>query len=596
MPGFIIGLGTGIILPPEKHHDLIVTDISDDKYCISWRTCNKFQKDKFLLDDGQRIILLEGIIVNKRQLIDKYNASDWKDCVRIMYDSRKETFYNEFRGSFCGCVFERDSDRWLFFTDQIGDKQVLYGTTPKGIIIGTEISYLVETLKENGVSPTLNRDAAYMDLTLGYVIEDNTLFSEIRKLTAGHYLLVKDGKCQEVEYHRFSNKPSEMTVEEAIEGLDKLFRNAVQLDFEKDREYGYKHWATLSGGLDSRMTVWVAHELGYKNQLNLTFSQSNYADFKIAQQIATDLRHEFLFKSLDNGICIYDLDDITEISGGSACFFGISHTRSLFDKLDYSNYGIVHTGELGDVIIGSYQKSCMDYGIPPAIEDGAYSTELIDRLKGYSFHYPYENAEIYMMYNRGFGFVGQGKLGYDHNQTENLSPFCNVDFMEFCFRIPLKYRFRHKIYIDWILQKYPMAANYIWEGLGGLIRPIDNEPKNKRTMTIFGFTVPHFKDPDFPEYIKGFSLRRLGLRKKVKKANDGHTFRLATQNNMNPVDYWYANNPELKSFMDNYWNENRDLVKDPQLKEDMRYLYEDCVAVYDKMQVLTVLSAIKKYL
>ena len=52
--------------------------------------------------------------------------------------------------------------------------------------------------------------------------------------------------------------------------------------------------ACLSGGLDSRMTVWVAHDLGYTHQLNMTFCQSNYLDFKIAQQIATDLRHDFM--------------------------------------------------------------------------------------------------------------------------------------------------------------------------------------------------------------------------------------------------------------------------------------------------------------
>jgi asparagine synthase (glutamine-hydrolysing) len=115
-------------------------------------------------------------------------------------------------------------------------------------------------------------------------------------------------------------------------------------------------------------------------------------------------------------------------------------------------------------------------------------------------------------------------------------------------------------------------------------------------MTVFGNKVPHFSDPAFPTYLKGFVLRRLGLRKKTDKPDDKHTFTISDKNHMHPVDYWYATNPELKSFMDNYWNENKDLVKDPRLKEDMRYLYEDCVAVYDKMQVLTVLSAIKKYL
>lgn len=592
MPGFIVTIGDGIIIPAEKEIALSVTELVGDGYRISWRTSRKFLNDKMLVDDDQHILLLEGVVVNNHQLIERYQAENWQECVEKMRAVRKDTFYKEFRGSFCGFVYDKERHRWLFFTDHIGDKQVLYACAGDAFIVGTEVCYLTDTLKANGIHPTLDKDAAYMALTLGYVIEDKTLFSEIRKLPAGHYLTWSAGQPEEVQYHRFTNQPKEMTVTEAVEGIDRLFREAVRLDFEKDREYGYKHWATLSGGLDSRMVVWVAHELGYTQQLNLTFSQSGYTDFKVAQQIASDLHHEFLFKFLDNGNCIYALDDVTALTGGSACFFGIAHTWSLFNKLDYSDYGIVHTGELGDVIISTYQKTTMSYDTKPSIDDGGYSTILSDRLKDYRFKYPYENAEIYLMYNRGFDFVGQGTLGYDHRYTENLSPFCNVDFMEFCFSIPLKYRFKHKIYFDWVLDRYPGAAAYVWTGNGCRIKRIDNETQ-RRYMNVFGYQVPHFSDPAFSAYLKGFVLRRLGLRKKMKGKKAGNTFTIATKNDMNPVDYWYATNPELKSFMDGYWEANSGLVTDTTLRQDMRRLYEESGATYDRLQVLSVLSAIK---
>lgn len=247
------------------------------------------------------------------------------------------------------------------------------------------------------------------------------------------------------------------------------------------------------------------------------------------------------------------------------------------------------------MIIGSYLKGTMEYGTKPDIKAGAYSIELIDRLKDYKFKYEYEDAEMYMMYNRGFGFVGQGLLGYDHEKTDCLSPFCNVDFMEFCFSIPLPLRFNHKIYFDWVIRKYPKAAEYVYEGWGGKIRPIDNVDITKY-MTVFGNKVPHFTDPSFGDYMKGFVLRRLGLRKKVNKTESPHTFKLPTKHNMNPVDYWYNNNQELRSFMDDYWNENKGLVQDGQLQEDMKFLYENCDAVYDKLQTLSLLSAIKMYI
>ena len=61
---------------------------------------------------------------------------------------------------------------------------------------------------------------------------------------------------------------------------------------------------------------------------------------------------------------------------------------------------------------------------------------------------------------------------------------------------------------------------------------------------------------------------------------------------MNPVDYWYDTNPKIKQFMDEFWNENNEFIPDNQLKQDMTHLFEDCV-VYDKLQCLSVLSAIK---
>ena len=61
---------------------------------------------------------------------------------------------------------------------------------------------------------------------------------------------------------------------------------------------------------------------------------------------------------------------------------------------------------------------------------------------------------------------------------------------------------------------------------------------------------------------------------------------------MNPVDYWYQTNPQLKEFMDWYWNDNQHWIPESQMKNDMTHLYKDCV-LYDKLQCLSVLSAMK---
>jgi asparagine synthase (glutamine-hydrolysing) len=603
MPGFIVTIGTKIKMSPSTEKDCMCDNLNCEEYFIEHRTIDKFLNDKFLFDTIDYVYLLDGVVFNNHFLMEKYDCDDWKTCVNIMHRKKPRTFFNEFRGSFLGFVYDKKNDSWLFYTDHIGDKQIFYTHLKDGgWLVCTEMSYMVETMRFNHQKMTPNRNAAYMAVTLGYVIENNTLINEIQKLVPGHYLIIKGEKAKEEQYHRFTNTPQKaMMKEDWIEEIDKHFRNAVRLQFEKDNEYCYKHMTCLSGGLDSRMTVWVAHDLGYVNQLNITFSQSNYLDFQIAQQIATDLHHDFMFKALDGGNCIYDIDVVSRISYGMACFFGLSHTYSMFSKLDYHDYGIVHSGMLGDVILGSY-LNFPEYGVPAQISDAAYSIELIDRLKDYLFQYTYSDAEMYMMYNRGFCFCGQGSLAYGHTKTETYSPFCDVDFMELCLSIPLELRCNHKIYKEWILSKYPAAANYIWEKTGKKIYNENDkeEVSQKRHMiSLFGNFIPTPMDPSFGEYVKGFVLRRLGLRKKVGKqkiteeGENTHTFMLTTKYNMNPVDYWYYGNPDLKKYMDDYWNSNNYIVSDKQLLMDLTYLYQDCKATYDKLQPLSLIAAQK---
>lgn len=601
MPGFIVIIKSKIKAAASTETGCLIESKSSGKYCIERRTNRKFENDKFFYENDNYIFLLDGVVFNNHLLVEKYNASDWRECVEIMHSKKPRTFYNEFRGSFLGFVYDKRKDEWLFYTDHIGDKQIFYAHLSEGgCLVATEMSYMVDTMRLNGQKLTPNRDAAYMAITLGYVIENNTLVSEIQKLVAGHYLTISNNEINETQYHRFTNTPIEVTKEDMIEEIDKRFRNAVKLQFEKDREYGYKHITGLSGGLDSRMTVWVAHDLGYTHQLNMTFSQSNYIDFQVAQQIATDLRHDFIFKALDGGNCIYEIDKVSKLSYGMACFFGLSHTYSMFSKINYQDYGIIHSGMIGDVVIGSFMYEPRYR--PALISDGAYSTQVIDRLKDYSFKYQYDNVEIYMMYNRGFGFCGQGALAYGHTETETFSPFYDVDFMEYCLSIPLDWRCNHKIYHEWILTKYPQAANYVWEKIGMTIKEYRNQQQKqlvkRHYMRVFGMQVSAPNDPYFGEYVKGFVFRRLGLRKKVGKRiqsekGNNHTFMLSTKNHMNPVDYWYYGNSELRDFMDNYWKKNKDIVMDRQLLDDMSYLYEDCNATYDKLQPLTVLAAYK---
>lgn len=168
--------------------------------------------------------------------------------------------------------YDKKNDRWLIYTNHFGEKQIFYLKLPDRVVFASELPWIMKYIKNNGVSYSIDEIGAYFLLTYSYMLEDYTIIKEIKKLPAGCYIKIEDGNFKILRYFKIDNT---LTEDEMIENIDRLFKNAVKLEFEKNKQYKYKHIASLSGGLDSRMTVWVAHELGYTkytNQLNVTFS------------------------------------------------------------------------------------------------------------------------------------------------------------------------------------------------------------------------------------------------------------------------------------------------------------------------------------
>lgn len=585
MPGFILHIGPDTFaFAPETRKRLVVETKRGNGYFAERRVVNKFMNDRLFHDDDNYLVIVEGVVLNNHDLMQENGTDSWLECIIKLYLSHGDAFFNAFRGSFSGALYDKKENKWLVYTGHTGEKQIFYSKTPDGFLFGSEMRFMVESLKSNRLPVTIDKTGAYLSLTHGFCIEDRTLVREIHKLIAGHYLRLTSRGLEVIQYHRFSNKPDEsITQESAIETIDALFRQAIRRQFGKDREYGYRHIACLSGGLDSRMTVWVAHEMGYTDQTNIDFSQSGYLDFTVSQQIAVDLHHDYFFSPLDGGDFIHRYKFCPEITYGSGFLLG--HGYSLEKLIDYEPFGIMHTGQIGDAILGTFFKK-NEYNAAVKLGQGAYSQVLIDRLSDYRFVEVYENEEIFCLYTRAFTGANQGLLTFQEN-TESCSPFTDVDFLEYCYSIPLNLRFKHRIYIDWILAKYPQAGEYVWEKIKKPLKPVP-ESAAPKYMTVFGVKVPHYSDPKFKKYLKGFVRRRLGLQKKGEKPK---TIVQSSPYSMNPVDYWYNTNPAIGKFIQSFWEENASNIPYPELRSDMEYLVKGNT-VYDRLQSLNVLAAI----
>lgn len=519
--------------------------------------------DDFQIISNDYEVFFQGVLTNKSELINKYNFIDFnKDLAHRLYEDIN--FVGEFRGSFYGYCIDKIDNSMKIFNDHLGTKSVYYQIFADSVLVSTYFNTFFTEQAEVSI------EGAKMLLSYGYMLDDNTILENVKKIAPGSIMQVDSSNSVKINSY-FKLSPSKLSIsdikeDEIINKLDKLFRQAVKRQFDKDIEQGKKHLVALSGGLDSRMTSWVAHDLGYIDQLNFTFSQSDYLDETIPKKIAEDLKHEWIFKSLDNGVFLKDIDDITKISGGNVLYYGLAHGNSLMKRLNFQGVGLIHSGQLGDVVIGSFisnfdKKNLNELG-------GAYSKLGMKMTRINKVFENFEEKEVEMFYQRAINGANSGLLASNY-YGETFSPFYDLDFFNFCLSIPIEFRIGHKLYKKWVLKKYPEAANYVWEKTGRKL--------NQRSYNV------HVKGKSIPiRKLLDLVLNKLGPKNP----------KFFTKRNMNPLNYWYHTNEDIKVFQDNYFQENIIKVKNEELLSICRALYINGGAV-EKNQVLTLLSLFK---
>jgi len=351
------------------------------------------------------LVIAEGYLLNKKELFNKYTALTMTGLINQMFQRSGESFFSEFRGCFSGAVYVKPEDKWIVYTNQVGDNPVFYLNTSEKFAAASQVNYLLGFCKEQGIDLTFNESCAYQMLTYGYIATDETYANEIKRLHGGDYLVFQNGKLEVKTYHRFEKHTERFegqTEAQIIDEIDRVFRNAVDLEWRKDDEYGYRYLADLSGGLDSRMNLWVAHEIQNRHMTVLTYCKEGYLDEIIARAIADYWKDEFLFKPLDDASFMYDLDDNTNLLSGLSLYSGITGGKRFLESLDLNDYGIEHTGMVGDIALGSFYHNIDEVGQKKPT--GMYSEKLKDRLFEHTedISQNYDDYDVYLMYARGF--------------------------------------------------------------------------------------------------------------------------------------------------------------------------------------------------
>lgn len=543
----------------EFSNDLLSRNYTCGKFAIEQKTLPKFLQDKVFAETADYFYAIEGVVFEPQNLAE----------IPTLYETYGETFFSQFRGSFLGVFYDKKKDILLIFNDQIGEKMLFYTQTDTAFCFASDFYILAKSL--GWENETLSERFLWSMLTYGYSPTTDTLLENVKRLGAGEYLRLHAGKVEKKRYHQFRFDAKQLSEKEALESVDKYFRQAVERVLQKDRQYGLRHTMSLSAGLDSRMSVCVARSLTNDPIDVVTYSESKFYDETIPREIAQAWNLNLYFSKLDGGNYLSVIDESVIQTNGLLQYSGPAQVKKGMSVLNQNQLGVLLTGMYGDAALNARHPYETSY----YFGEGALSDKYLSHLLPFfsDFEQIYPNNETYYLYVRGFCCANLGTPFITQYFSESYSPFYDVDFLEFCCTIPPEMRYGYNVYDKWILEYHPEAAQWLHNGT----RKIGSYPKQ---ITLLGRTI---ELKDLPKRLFWYLCKKL-------KIYD--FYRAESGKSMNPLDSWFDTNVNLRNTLDAYFKENIERITSVEIKNAAMKLYKSGVMM-EKLQVITLLSAIK---
>jgi asparagine synthase (glutamine-hydrolysing) len=311
--------------------------------------------------DGRYVMVYNGEIYNFKELRSnlskyfKFKSNTDTEVVLYSYIYYGNFFLEKLNGIFSLAIYDKKEDQLIIARDRFGTKPLYYAKTPSGFYFASELKVLM-TLDD--LSLDIDYTAIENYLTYLWNPSPSTPLKAIKKLEAGHYLIIKNSLIlKESSFFEISYNESKMEdINKVVQKIDEKLKNAITRQIVSDVPIG----AFLSGGLDSSAIVTYVKNYTDVKLPTFTIQTNNdlgmaddflYAN-KVANHLGVDLHpikinHEMLF-DIEN--MIYYLDepqaDLAPI------------LVSYISKIAKEEYGIkvLLSGAGGDDIFSGYRR------------------------------------------------------------------------------------------------------------------------------------------------------------------------------------------------------------------------------------------------
>lgn len=214
-------------------------------------------------DDNKITIMCNGEIYNYVELKEKlikenveFKTSSDTEVVLRMYEKHGIDMLNQIEGMFAIAIIDTNKEKAFLIRDRFGIKPLYYVQSNDGKYgFASEIKPL---LKLPFVTKNIRKESVADFLKYEYVHAPFTIFEDIKKVMAGHYLVVDKNDITDVVYWDCANiqEMQGTNVDECKQEIVRLMRESIKLHLRSDVKLG----VFLSGGVDSGLITALASE------------------------------------------------------------------------------------------------------------------------------------------------------------------------------------------------------------------------------------------------------------------------------------------------------------------------------------------------
>ncbi|MBI2837410.1 MAG: asparagine synthase (glutamine-hydrolyzing) [Acidobacteria bacterium] len=237
---------------------------------------------------GSAQIIFNGEIYNfaeVREELEKrghtFHSQTDTEVILHAYEDDGVDCLKRLNGMFAVAIWDPDAGQIFVARDRMGKKPLYYYTKGGKFIFSSEIKAILDC---PAVERDIDRESLGLFLGHEFIPAPRTIFQDIHKLPAGHYLVAKNGSVEVHRYWDLRFSPSQMTQQECEEGLRDAIDAAVKRRLRSDVPLG----VFLSGGIDSSTIVafMSRHFPGKIRTFSLGYRDKSYTELQYAKLVA----------------------------------------------------------------------------------------------------------------------------------------------------------------------------------------------------------------------------------------------------------------------------------------------------------------------